>query len=533
MRCQGIRLGLVTSLAIIALTLASPRNAFGQAATIENTLSLSTPGSGISLLGRAPGSNAFQSELSPGGGNQILSTSPGPFGPRVPTSISTPGGGAQVIPSQGITMPVPLPLTNIPIYGTLALPEAGENEGSSNGLSLDTAIEVVIRENLVLRSKYFEIPQAEADILTASLRANPLLYADAQLVPYGQYSKARPGGQTQYDVNISHPIDVSHKRTSRMLVARRAKNVLESLYHDAVRMTIDNLYIAYVDVLAARETVRYAEASVQGLSRILTITETLKKRGTNTSADVERIRVDRLSAELGLADAEERLNSAKVTLATVLNLPLEQPVSLELLGSIHDRAARPPPRDELVRMALVNRPDINSYRLGIQRASADVKLAYANRYADIYLLAQPYTFQSNAPQGLKSSTSWALGMTVPLPVYNRNQGNIARAKLNVTQTQIELAARERQIVTEVALAEREYTVTRAAIERLEKELLPAAKQMLDDSEQLYIGGEQNLVVFLTVQRDYNDRVKQYRDTLVRHRRSMLNLNTTVGQRVLP
>ena len=62
----------------------------------------------------------------------------------------------------------------------------------------------------------------------------------------------------------------------------------------------------------------------------------------------------------------------------------------------------------------------------------------ANRYQDAYLLYQPYTFQNNAPFGKQSATSWALGMTFPLPLYNRNQGNIERAKLNVTQSQIEL-----------------------------------------------------------------------------------------------
>ena len=69
--------------------------------------------------------------------------------------------------------------------------------------------------------------------------------------------------------------------------------------------------------------------------------------------------------------------------------------------------------------------------------------ALANRYQDAYLLYQPYTFQNNAPFGKKSATSWALGVTVPLPVYNRNQGNIERARLNVDQSRIELAGIER------------------------------------------------------------------------------------------
>src|SRR5205807_4155966 len=102
--------------------------------------------------------------------------------------------------------------------GPLDLPAIREDDGPPNGLTLDMAIERLVRENLDLRSRFFEIPQAEADILTAGLRANPLLYADSQLIPYGQYSTARPGGPLQYDLNVTYPLDVTHKRRARIEV---------------------------------------------------------------------------------------------------------------------------------------------------------------------------------------------------------------------------------------------------------------------------------------------------------------------------
>ncbi len=69
----------------------------------------------------------------------------------------------------------------------------------------------------------------------------------------------------------------------------------------------------------------------------------------------------------------------------------------------------------MIQIALTNRPDVIAYRLGVERAKSDVKLQYANRFQDVYVLAQPYTLQDNTPFGLKSPTSWALGVTVPLP----------------------------------------------------------------------------------------------------------------------
>ena len=184
-------------------------------------------------------------------------------------------------------------------------------------------------------------------------------------------------------------------------------------------------------------------------------------------------------------------------------------------------------------VALAARPDLVSFRLGVGRAEADVRLALANRYSDIYVLYQPYTFQDSEPLGLKSAHSWALGVTVPLPIYNRNQGGIQRAKLNVTQTRVELAALERQVITEVRQAEAQYAVTRDAVGRIRDDLLPSARQVRDDTYRLYTAGEVNVVVYLDAQRDYNDVVKQYLDAAVRHRRSTLALNTAVGQRILP
>jgi cobalt-zinc-cadmium efflux system outer membrane protein len=217
----------------------------------------------------------------------------------------------------------------------------------------------------------------------------------------------------------------------------------------------------------------------------------------------------------------------------MLNLAPDQAESFNVRGSIQDRGPAPPPLDELVRIALSCRPDALAYRLGLQTAESGVRLARANRYQDAYLLYQPYTFQNNAPFGKQSATAWAVGMTIPLPVYNRNQGNIERARLNVTQSQIELEGIQRRIVTEVQQADREYQVSGQIVERIRTQVLPTSRSSLDDRLKLFRGGEINRVTFIQAQRTYNDTVKAYLDTVVRHRRSMLGLNTVLGQRILP
>ena len=455
---------------------------------------------------------------------------------RVPSSIARP----DVTPT---ILPPPIPtlasrdrrrMSHQPRFGTLMIPDEREDEGPPNGLTLDDALALLQRENLNLRAKRLEIPQAEADILTAGLRANPFLYGDGQLLPYGQFDpKNNPGGPSQYDANVTLPIDWNLKRRSRLAVARRARNVVQALYQNAVRLEVANLYSTYVDALAARETARYAHGAIESIDTVLTTEKERRKAAADSRLEFDQIALQREAARLGFVDADAAFRSSQRRLAVLLHLPIEQAPTLALRGSLHDRQPPAPPVEELVAMALASRPDLAAFRLGIERAKADIALAKANRFSDLYLLYQPYTYQNNQPYGSPSSRSWALGATVSVPLWDRNQGNIRRSTVNLQQTRIETRGIEQQAIGEVHEAYQEYIVTRQMVERIEDELLPQARRVLDDNLELYRQGQVQMLNYLSAQRDYGEVVRQYRDILVRHRRAMLDLNTAVGERVLP
>jgi outer membrane protein, heavy metal efflux system len=488
-----------------------------------------------SSLGTIPGAGAVPFGIAPGEGGDVLGGRIGTGFPRVPTTITSPNAGQISRPiGPGMAPPPALPAPTQPVFGRMELATGPDAEGPPDGMTLDMAIERLMHFNLDIRSRSLEIPQAQADVLTASLRANPILYADSQLIPYGQFSERRAGGPTQYDLNITHPLDLNHKRRYRIDSAVKAKRVLEAKYQDFVRLEIANLYVAYVDVLATRQSLRYAKVRLDGLGELVGVYRKLFQKGPNTVAEVERAEIQRVLAETTLMDEQERYRRAKQILGALLQMTPADADQLELRGLITDLAPEPPGWEELARVAFACRPDLVAYRMGIQRAQADVRLAKANRLQDVYLLVQPFTFQNNAPFGKESAHSWGIGMSVPLPLYNRNQGVIQRANLNVTQTQIEMAWLEQQVVNEVKLAHREYAHTRGIAKRFENDLLGRVKSMRDHEHRLFVAGEaQNVIPYINAERDYNDMLRQYTDIAIRHRRSMLTLNTAVGQRVLP
>jgi len=521
-----VRIGLIAGV----VTLGGAR-AWAQGPTI-NTPTLGSPGAGGSLLGDAPGSGGAgpaKPQTSLIGGRPGASSAKG-----ISSAISSTNASAMrsLLPLQGVAPTVNNPSATIPASGPLSLPPTEEDPGPPNGLTLDQAIEILIHENLDLKSKFYEIPQAKADILTASLRANPVFYADAQLVPYGQYTRQRPGGQTQYDINISYPLDLSRKRQARTASALKATKTIEAQYQDAVRQTIDNLYSAYVDVLQARRTIEFSSASLTGLQGSLKATEDLVKRGEKKESDARKIRIQVNNSEQQVLDARVAYSKAKQALATQLNIPTEVADRIELRGSLRFNSVVLPPVEEMMQISLANRPDVIAYRLGLERSKSDVKLQYANRFQDVYVLAQPYTLQDNTPFGLKSPVSWALGVTIPLPLYDRNQGNIQRAKLNVEQTNIQLSSTERQALQDVRQAEREFVAAKAGVERIEKLVLPDATLNLEEAKRLF-PSEIQIVDYLAALQEYNDNARAFLDAQVRFRRAMLDINTAVGQRILP
>jgi cobalt-zinc-cadmium efflux system outer membrane protein len=457
---------------------------------------------------------------------------PGPSVTRAPVNQLGPSQAA-VVRAPVRFRPVVAEREQAPAYGELELPAKEEEIGPPDGMTLDMAMQRLVDRNLNLIALRYEIPMAQADVLTSSLRANPIFYADTQLVPYGRFSNGRPGGQTQYDVNVTFPLDVWRKRKARILVAEHARGVTEAQLQDAVRLQIDNLYTEYVDVVAAVETLRYSQAYVQGLSKLLDINQALLRSGLIKQADIDAIKAQLEQGQLQVREATQAVRKAKRTLGLLLDMTREESDALEVRARLRDTRALPVGAEELVEMALAHRPDLNAYRLGVHRAQADVALARANRFSDVYLLYQPYTFQDNRYQGLKSATSYAVGVTVALPVYNRNQGNILRAKLNVDQTNVELAAQEKQVAYDVDEAVREFSLSRDTVLELEREVLPASRRVRDTAFRRFQGGETSAIDFIEAQKDYNEVVRRFRDALVRHRNSMLDINTAVATRILP
>jgi cobalt-zinc-cadmium efflux system outer membrane protein len=273
--------------------------------------------------------------------------------------------------------------------------------------------------------------------------------------------------------------------------------------------------------------VRAARIDLQQLAELAA----MKRGGSRTDAD--RIALQRFNVEAAVHEAELELDQRKGNLAVLLAIPPEKADGLEIAGSLDDRSGQPPPVEALIHLALESRPDLAAQRLGSEYDRALVQVTQAERFDDAAVFFSPYEVQDNSPQGKKSSSGWGGGALFAVPILDRNQGVIARAQINLRQGQIEVEGLERVAVIEVRQAWTEYTSSRQVVQQYEQEGLPAARRVLEEAQRHFVEGKEGIDALLEARKDYSEMIRLYREAQVRHRRSMLKLNTAVGQRILP
>ncbi len=482
----------------------------------------------------------------PTGSPGVMGGRPGPSAGRIqpsqnsrPRQNLTPLPGQPRVPDTDIDRDQPDPIAN---RERLLGPEGVLNpyRGMKGGITLDECIESMVSGNLDLQQSRGDITHAEADLITAGLRTNPIAYVDTQNVPYGKYTDRTTGGPVQYDFNIVYPLDFSRKRQARVRSAQFSKQAAEAKYEDTVRLGIDNLYTAYVDALVAQRNKEYKEYKEYRDNEENTAEKKDKKKDAEKNPGLMTREPD---------EVQDTYDTAFARLAILLNVSREELKGRGLRGRIaYNRNEEPvlPSEEELVQEALACRPDLIAQKIGVSRADADIEVAKTSRFDDAQLLLQPYTLYRGIPPSAPSdSYGWSVGLTIPLPIYNRQQGNILKAETISHQSRLQTQSIENNIEAEVRQAYRQRNLARAAVEKFirENHSNREAKNQSIDRLKARFGEkgkdrDEDLLFLVTrvekvLADSEEEELKKFDELLVQSRRAMLRLNTAVGRRILP
>lgn len=394
-------------------------------------------------------------------------------------------------------------------------------------VTLEQAVQEAVNRNLNLLAERYNLSVAEARIVTARLRPNPVLtvgYDYGDWLRQG-FTAENGGGPPEFTSRIDYPIERGRKRENRIAVAENLRSVAQLNLLNTTRQLIFDVTSAFVDVQAAKESVRLAQENLRAFNEIVSVNDTRVKAGDLAPVELMRSRVAALQFQNAERQAELRLRTAQNRLRTLLGRPLT--TVLDVQGPIR-REALDVPLETVEQQAFELRPDLQALVRDQARSLADLRLQIAQGKVD-YSVGVQYHHQT----GPARADAFGAFLAVPLPIYNRNQGEILRAQREGQQIEARIRSLRNDIGAEVQTAYDTYRTARAQLENIEKNLLPEATQVRDITQYSYRRGEASLLEFLDAQRAYNDTVQSFNDARADYARSLYLLDTVSGKVVNP
>lgn len=394
-------------------------------------------------------------------------------------------------------------------------------------VSLDQAISEAIQKNLTLAAERLNVSVAEARQITARLRPNPVLSISGSTLNVfrADYSNASNLGPNQVNVHTDVPLEMAHKRQYRMQFAEAQKSLAELGVREVMRQVIYSVQTAYVDVQQAKNNLALAQENLRALEGVVAVNETRANSGDLAQVELDRSRVAALQYKTAVQQAQLALDQAKSQLQFLIGRTDRDP-NFDVDADLR----REPVMDaqpDLSRKALALRPD---FLTGIQTQAtsrADLRLQVANGRVD-YVIGSEWTHQNMAGY---SGSSMGFSVSVPLAIFNKNQGEIARAERELALAGARKAALEASINQEVERAYRQYVVSRQLLSDVETNMLARARSVRDITEFSYRRGEATLVEFLDAQRAFNDAMQTFNDARAGYARSLYLIDTVSGETV--
>ncbi len=393
-------------------------------------------------------------------------------------------------------------------------------------ISLDQAIDLALAHNHTLKATRTLILQNQAQEITANLRPNPTLSADTQFIPIfspQDFSGDNLNQTQQFDLGIGYLFERGHKRQRRLQAARDQTAVTRAQVADAERALAFDVGQQFVSVLLAESTLQFALQDLSSFQQNVDIGEAQLKAGAISEADYLKIKLQFLQFQTDVSSARLAKVQALVGLRQLLGYDAV-PADFDVIGDLAYQPLKENAEDLQVK-ALRERPDFRAAELGITAAQSQLLLAKANAKVDVN---GAYDFTHVSGENTAS-----LFVNFDLPIFNRNQGEIARTRYALTQAQEQQQSASDMVLSDVANAYEAVKSNAEVVQLYTSGYIKQAQDSRDISEYAYRRGAASLLDFLDAERSYRSAQLAYRQALASYMTALEQLKEAVGTRNLP
>jgi cobalt-zinc-cadmium efflux system outer membrane protein len=404
-------------------------------------------------------------------------------------------------------------------------PAFGQAQGPIR-ISLDEAVQMALQHNHSMIAARTAIDQSLAMEVTANLRPNPVLFTDWEYLPFFSPSFMNTTylhDSTEADLGLGYLIERGQKRARRYQNAKDVTAQTRSLVADNERGLTYQVAGLFVNVQLAESTIDLAQQDLKSFQQTVDIGELQFKAGGISENDYLKI-------ELQLLQFETDLEQAQLARAQGLS-DLRQLLGYESVSADYDVVdafdylPMKGNLDDLQMQALQSRPDLRASVQGVTAANSGYLLAKADGVPDL-------TVQGNYSHvnGINAATFYA---SIPLPIFNRNQGEIARTHSVITQMQEQQAFTNGQVLTDVKDAYEGLKSNDKVVLLYRDKYRDVAKKSRDIADYAYHRGGIALLDFLDAERSYRAAELGYRQALASYLLALEQLREAVGTRNLP
>jgi len=353
--------------------------------------------------------------------------------------------------------------------------------------------------NPALRADEINVEEMKAEEITAFLRPNPQFAANTdgtQLAPHSGIWQPLAG--TQYQGNLSYLHERDHKRELRLESAKEGTQITASQHEDLERNMLFGLRSMFVQTLEAKAVLDLARADLDYYDKIIDISRVRFKAGDIAQIDLDRIELLRVQYEAEIETATVNLRTAKFQLMQLINerTPVDK---FDVTGNF-DWSDAVKPLDDYHQIALENRPDLRAALLTIQQSDTNHKLAVSNGSTDpTYSGWVTYNPSFNNPN---DKETLGLGVSIPLRVFDRNQGEKKRTLLDIDRSRNAADASRAQVFDDVDSTYEQLRSSVALLKPYKEKYRDQATRVRDTVTFSYEHGGASLMDFLNAQSDY-------------------------------
>jgi cobalt-zinc-cadmium efflux system outer membrane protein len=367
------------------------------------------------------------------------------------------------------------------------------------------------------------IDESRAQEITAHLRPNPGFTATLDQIDPFTPNPYRPFANTLPFVSGSYLHERQHKRELRTESAQKATSIAVSQMADQERTLLFNLRNAFVQTLQQKALLSLAAENLAYYDRLLAVSDDRFKAGDIAKIDLTRLQLQRIQFQSDLQTAEVNLRTAKINLLTLLND--RTPVAQFDTTGLFDFIEQVPTLDEFRGIALETRPDLKAAAQSIDKAKTDHRLAIANGSTDP-------TFGMDVARNPPIPAYFGFNVSIPLRLFDRNQGEKLRTQLDITRTERLREANEAQVFSDVDSAYSTLNGNLTLLRPYKARYLEQAREVRETISYSYQHGGASLLDFLQAQQDYRSVQLNYLNLIGAYLTAASQLNLAVGREVI-